>query len=486
MKTFIEFLWDNLGSFINYPFLKIGSSVISLYSIFTFIILLLLVVLLSRGVNFLCKKWLLTQLGLDLGNREAFSTLITYLVIVLGVLIVLQSIGIDFSALAVIVGGLGIGIGFGLQNLTKDFISGLILLFNREIKVDHFIQFGRRQDFSELLGTVIKINPLSTIVRTKDGGCVVVPNSFLVERPILNWSYEEEQPNRVKIPIFVNKNSDLVLVTEVILNAAYNESLVMSQPTSKLIFKEFKEYYWQFELQVWISTFRDEDLVKTQLNHAIQYHLRQHSIELIYPFEQFLQKIEKTSFMESSLETSQQIKATLSNLPSQPMSIRSLLPQIRYFDNFTELELRRLIELGYRERLNKGEILFNEGDEGDALYILLEGSVEVFVPQMNKQLAILKRGAFFGELSLLLGIPRTASVKALENSILFAIHSVKIKQLMQDYPELADVILQSLESHQEELTKRREELKALGLIDETENDYNIVGWIRKRFNELFD
>ncbi len=474
--------WIKLTNFYNHPLLKLGNAFISLNAIISFICLSILLILLARAIKLLCKKWLLAKLGLDVGNREAFSTLIAYLIGILGTIGILQATGIDFSALAVIVGGLGIGVGFGLQNLTKDLISGIILLFNRNIRVDNFIQFGKGQDFSDLNGTVVNIRLLSTVVRSKDGGCMIVPNSYLVEKPILNWNYDNEK-NRVKASFYINKESDLVLVTEVILNAAYNEVMVSDYPYPVLQFKGLREYYWEFELQVWISTFRDEDMVRTALNYAIQYHLQQQGISLIYPFEQFLKKLE--DFPTLPIASSPAPEKSLSPPKNKPITVRQLLPQIQYFAHLTDLELRRFIELGKRQRLRQDEILFNEGDKGDSFYIILEGAVEVFVPKINKHLTTLEKGAFFGELSLLLGIPRTASVKAVESCLLFAIDHVKFKKLMQEYPEVAMVILQELETHQDELLQRKQQLRELGLLDDDDNENSMMLWIRKRFNQLF-
>ncbi|OZH53901.1 mechanosensitive ion channel protein MscS, partial [Hydrocoleum sp. CS-953] len=141
---------------------------------------------------------------------------------------------------------------------------------------------------------------------------------------------------------------------------------------------------------------------------------------------------------------------------------------------------------GYRKRLKPLNFLFHEGDPGDTFYIILSGSVEVFVEKINKHLTTLKAGKFFGELALMLGIPRTASVRAIEDTILFAIHKKGFEKILHENPELAEVIVQELAKHQEELSERQNELRTLGLVDAEEDDKNPVVWVRNRLKNLFD
>ncbi|MGB7445415.1 MAG: ABC transporter transmembrane domain-containing protein [Coleofasciculaceae cyanobacterium] len=169
----------------------------------------------------------------------------------------------------------------------------------------------------------------------------------------------------------------------------------------------------------------------------------------------------------------------------QPLSIIDFLRQVKYFQNFSEVELLQLATIGYRKCLQKSGILFREQDPGDALYIVLSGSVEVFVAELNKHLCVLQTGDFLGELSLMLGIPRTATVQALEETVLFAIDKNGLRTLLQERPELYEVIAQELGKHQEELVERQQELRELGLLDEEEDDHNPLTWVRKRLKKLF-
>ena len=158
--------------------------------------------------------------------------------------------------------------------------------------------------------------------------------------------------------------------------------------------------------------------------------------------------------------------------------------QVVYFQGFTDLELRDFIEIGYRKRLHTDDVLFEEGDPGDAFYIILSGSVDVYARKINKLLATLEPGKFFGELSLMLGIPRTAAVIAKEETILFAINNRGFKKLLRENAALTDIIVKELSKHQQELSERRKQLQEMGL-DEPDEDKNIVNWVRNRVKKLF-
>ena len=473
----------------NYQLFTVGEQPISLVTVAHLLMLLMIVFLIGKLIQRICQKWLLEKLKFDVGNREAIATLIFYFTITLGSVIALQSTGLNLASLAVVVGGLGIGIGFGLQSIARDFISGLILLMGRSIKTDDFVEFGNRQEFASLQGTVNKISLLFTIIETKDSGFLMVPNSYLVTYPILNWSYGNKL-NRIKISLRVSKNIDFVLFTEIILDTAHREVSVLDYPLPKLIFKEIADYYCEFELQVWINNIKNEDFIKTRLNYGFEYYLKQQGIALICP-SQPISLTYPTESLPIALEKLQELSTSAVNLEDnqpirKPLSVRDTLRKVSYFSNLTDLEIRQLIEAGYRQKLQPETLLFNEGDPGDAFYIILSGSVEIFVPKINKHLATLQTGSFFGELSLILGIPRTASVKAIEKTLLFVISKTRFHKILQEQSELAEVILQELEKHQEELSQRQEQLRVMGLIPEDEDDVNLMTWVRNRFYNLFN
>ena len=252
------------------------------------------------------------------------------------------------------------------------------------------------------------------------------------------------------------------------------------------MFKEIKTSYCEFELQVWIDEMKEEDMTINSINYGIEHHLKEYGINIIFPTQQ-ISLANRDFYLPISISKNSKV----SNLTDEddsnysPISVRDILKKNTYFSNLTPLELRQLIEMGYRKKLDKNKILFNEEDPGDSFYIILSGSVDVFVPTINKHLVTLRAGDIFGELALILGIPRTASVKTLEKTRFFVIDKVRFKKLLQEQSNFAEVILEELSQHQEELTQRQKQLREMGLVSEEEDDSNVMNWLKKRLNNLF-
>ncbi|MGB7443467.1 MAG: cyclic nucleotide-binding domain-containing protein [Coleofasciculaceae cyanobacterium] len=476
-----EFLQKILSLFTR-TILSIGEEDISLISILKVILWLVIVVFLASAMRNFLKGRLLVRLRIDEGNREAIATIISYAIGTLGCLIVLHANGLDLNSLAVVAGGLGIGIGFGLQDITKNFVSGLTLLFERTIKVGDFIEFDG------MSGYVKEVSLRSMIIRTREGGYIVVPNSSIVDNRVLNWSYDNYTA-RIHIPVGVAYGSDTVVVTEILLKSAYMEPSVLHEPAPYVNFIGFGDSSLDFELWIWVSRIDREPFIKSSLNFIIEYNLNQQGITIPFPQRDlWLRNAEVLKPLALSRKRNQEVlpleQPKLSEHP-KPLSVKDLLRRVTYFEGFTDLEIRQLIEIGYRQRLPEEQVLFHEGDPGNAFYIVLSGSVEVFVEKINKHLTNLEAGQFFGELSLMLGIPRTATVRALEDTILFVINKKGFERLLHENPDLSEVIVHELGKYQDELSQRQKQLREMGLVDASEDDKNPVVWVRKRLNKLF-
>lgn len=484
MLSLVQSIFEKIFHFFNAS-IQFGETAISLKDLVQIVISVFIFFCFCRFLKKVLKNKILTRFSIDEGNREAISTLVSYGVGTFGLIVVLQASGLKLDSLAVIVGGLGVGIGFGLQSTAKDFISGLTLLLERKIKAGDFIELDG------LSGYVKEVALRSTLIRTRDGGDVVVPNGHLIDKHILNWTIDSYVA-RIKIPVGVAYESDPLLVTETLLNAAYLEPAVCPDPAPKVMFVGFGDYALNFELWVWVNQIDLEPHIRSSLNFNIEYHLRIAGLKVPFPQQEILLKnnLQNNHKVDSSLDSQSAIAARLTttqvkSTQNSSLSLRNLLQQVTYFSNFSELQLRQLIEVGFRRKLAKSEILFRENDPGDAFYIILSGSVEVFVEKLNKQLAVLPAGRFFGELALMLGIPRTASVRAREETVLFAINHSGFQKLLQDNPDVCESIARELEKGQSELTERREELRQLGLLEEDEDDANPILWMRKRLKNLF-
>ncbi|MEG4199982.1 mechanosensitive ion channel domain-containing protein [Microcoleus sp. Pol12A5] len=489
LNTIPEEVFTHISQIFTATLFKIGENPVSLQSLVELIVLFMAILVIARSFTNFLKESLLVRLGIDEGNREAIAVIIGYLIVALGVIVAIQSIGFNLASFAVVAGGLGVGIGFGIQDLTTNFVSGLTLLLDRPVKVGDFVEL------EGLMGIVKKISIRSTIIQTIEDSSVIVPNSKMISNKIVNWSYENSLLC-LRVPVEVAENSNPLLVTETLLNIAYAEAGVLYEPNPKVLFVEFGDDSFKFELLVWTDRPTEREVIKSSLNFAIEYNFRQQKIE--FPFndrEIYLQNPE----VLLSIFNKKEIAIDLSNSYSEneqkpqffgegvkkPSSLSCLLREVEYFENLTDLELRQLIEVGYRKRLRPQEFLFHENDPGDAFYMILSGSVEVFVEAIDKHLNNLGTGQFFGELSLMLGIPRTASVRALEETILFAINKEGFQKVLTERPDLSEQIIKEIVKHKEELSERQQLLREMELVDAAEEEENPVEWVRKRLKNLF-
>ena len=490
----IQSIFTTLSEIFTANLFWLGTQPITLYLIIKIIVFTLIALLIVRIIKEWLKRWFLVYFGFNRGSREAIASVIGYVLSILGFLIVLQNVGIDLSSLTVIVGAIGIGIGFAFKDLASNFISGITLLFEQPIKVGDFVEVG------DLLGTIEKISIRSTVVRTLLGVSVIVPNRRFIENNIVNWSYQDSRCG-IKIPVNVAYDSDTVLVTEALVAAARKEMRVLSYPSPQVLFTGFGNDALEFSLLVWIDKPMEQSLITSALNFLIESELRSRYIQIPFPQRDLhIQNPEALANLWQTSSSPNSATVTVSNAngkiprpdraisaPQKPMpkstnnsTLRDLLRRVSYFENCSNLELRQLIEEGYRQVFPSGEIICRENDPGNSFYIILSGSVEVFSEQTGKYIAQRSVGEFFGEMSLLMGIPRTASIRSLENTILFVVDRDNLQNLLVKHQGLADRIC-------EELSKRQESLRSLGLLtNQTGSEENPLVWIRQRIRTIFN
>jgi small-conductance mechanosensitive channel len=213
---------------------------------------------------------------MDQGTRFTLLRISHYTIMIIGTLVGFQFVGIDLSGLAVIFGLLSVGIGFGLQNVTSNFISGLILLFERPIRV------GDRVTVGDTEGDVLSINMRSTTILSLDNISIIVPNSQFVSSNVVNWSHGDPKI-RVSISVGVSYDSDLDLVLRALQEVAKEHPDVLDQPVSDVLFVGFGDSTWNMALRVWIVDPKRHYNVSSELNIAIVRKFRQYGIEIAFP-----------------------------------------------------------------------------------------------------------------------------------------------------------------------------------------------------------
>jgi len=230
----------------------------------------------SWAVQTLLMKGVFTRRELQVGVRISIARLIHYGFVFLGFLLALVALGVQLRDVTIIAGALGVGIGFGLQGIVNNFVSGLILLFERPVKVGDYIQLG------EQWAEIKRIGLRATVVETLDRSEIVVPNSELVSNQVTNWTLSSRMA-RLVIPVGVEYGSDVPLVMETLKEAAMSSSKVMRMPEPQVLFLSFGESSLDFELRVWVSNLDDRFTVKSQLHQEIDQRFRQAGIVIAFP-----------------------------------------------------------------------------------------------------------------------------------------------------------------------------------------------------------
>lgn len=235
---------------------------------------------LSVGLGLLARRMLrsriLKRFKLDEGISYTLSRVTQYTIITVGFLLSLQFIGLDLSSLAVVFGLLSVGIGFGLQNITSNFISGLIILFERPIVV------GDRVSVSNIEGDILEINIRSTKVKTVNNISIIVPNSEFVSKDVINYSYGDPT-YRLDIDVGVSYNSDLDTVLEALGEVADENPNVLRNPEPKVHLVEFGDSAWNMQLRAWIADVKYYPEVRNELNQAIVRKFRDRGIQIPFP-----------------------------------------------------------------------------------------------------------------------------------------------------------------------------------------------------------
>jgi small-conductance mechanosensitive channel len=268
--------------YISYP-LPFFNDRVSAGRIVIGIAVLLLTLSLSGRFTSLLDRRLAKRRHIDPGLRYTIARLVRYLFVIVGVLIALKQFSVDLTSIAVVFTALSVGIGFGLQYIAADIVSGFILLFERPIRVGDRITIGEDE------GDVQSINLRTTLVITNDRIAIIVPNSRLVSQRVINWSYGDPRA-RIAVPISVATASNVNLVTETLLLAARDVENVLSDPPPKVQFLKFGDYSLDFRLLVWTRRPSRHPQIKSDINYRIERLFRERGIEIPLPTQQFLLK----------------------------------------------------------------------------------------------------------------------------------------------------------------------------------------------------
>ncbi len=245
MESFGDFI-ELIGEYLSKPIFTHGDSKLSVGMILYLVIGTWLIFFLSKLISRLFIVRILNRYGTEKGVSHAVGAIFRYIFVFIGLIIVIQSTGIDLSALTILAGALGVGIGFGLQNITNNFISGIIILFERPIKVGDRVELP---ELNHLAGDVINISARSTTIITNDNIAIIVPNSKFVSDTVINWSYNDSDV-RFNFPVGVSYKEDPEVVKKLLIDVARSHSGVLQNPPPDVLFEEFGDSSLNFNLRI--------------------------------------------------------------------------------------------------------------------------------------------------------------------------------------------------------------------------------------------
>jgi small-conductance mechanosensitive channel len=268
---------NDLTAFMKVPLFSIGGSPLTAWKLIYLIIFTFLLFYLAAKIYKIVVYRLMARSRIELGVRIAVASILKYAVLTIGFVVILQTAGINLNSITILFGALGVGIGFGLQNITNNFVSGLIILFERPIKV------GDRIEVSRVAGDVVDISMRATTIVTNDNISIIVPNSEFISSTVINWSHTDRNV-RFNFPIGVSYREDPERVRKLLLEIALGNPGVLKDPKPDVLFTEFGDSALVFNLRVWTSEYINRPgVLKSQLYYVISHRFKEAGIEIPFP-----------------------------------------------------------------------------------------------------------------------------------------------------------------------------------------------------------
>jgi small-conductance mechanosensitive channel len=267
-----------VAQILEFELFKIANFSLSVYNLFLVMIIYFAVNGINHSIDLLIKKRLEKDGVNDFveGRSKSLTQIVKYIIYILGFTIAVNSLGIDINFIIGVFATLGLGIGFALQDVFKDLISGIIILFEGNVSVGDILEVDG------LVGTVKEIKLRTSLVRTRDGIYIVVPNNRIVNEKVVNWSTNTKM-TRFKVSVGVAYGSDVEKVKELLLQSVAENEMISKRPSPMVFFKDFGDSALQFDVHYWLLDTWQTEIVKSELRFSIDKLFRAHNIQIPFP-----------------------------------------------------------------------------------------------------------------------------------------------------------------------------------------------------------
>lgn len=267
---------ESIFTLLNRPIVHIGETPVTFGGIGTAIVVFFVTLIISSIVQKIIFSRLKKSGKMNLSMIFALNRILHYVILVVGVVLASQCIGLNFGTLAVAFGFLGVGVGLGLQNLTSNFVSGLILLIERPIGIGDWV------DIDGKIAEVKTINMRATVVRTLDNVTVIIPNAKFIENNVINWSVEDPRV-RLHCPVGVAYGSDVDKVKKILVGVAHEHGNILKEPAPEVRFLEFGDSSLNFDLLIWTDCPQSQIALRSDVNFMIDRAFRENAVQIPFP-----------------------------------------------------------------------------------------------------------------------------------------------------------------------------------------------------------
>jgi len=305
-------------------------------------------------------------------------------------------------------------VGFALQDTLGNLFAGLAIQIEKPFRVGHWVQIGDRE------GQVSEITWRATKLRTKSGQFLIVPNSFISKEPVLNYS-EPTVPTRIEVEVGASYSVPPADVKRAMHEAMANSPLVMKAPEPQVTIKAFGASSIDYLAQFWIEDYSVDRTARDQVRTSLWYTFRRHNIEIPFPIQVQYERVEEP------IKTERHVAAAADHLSS-----------INLFKTLGAEARHALAGSAGHHLFCTGEAIVRQDAEGDSMFVLMKGQARVVLEPSGQEVAVIPEGGFFGEMSMLTGDRRTATVRAVGDVMVLEISAKEFRELALAHPDLLD------------------------------------------------
>ena len=332
-------------------------------------------------------------------------------------------------------------LGFALQDTFGNAIAGLAIQSEKPFNIGHWVKVG------EFEGRVAEVTWRATRLRTKSGNFIVLPNNIVGKEPIINYS-QPVAPTRVSVQVGCSYDAAPNRVKAVIAEALANSPLALVAPAPTIVLLAFDASAITYDVRFWIDDFEQDDEARDQVRSAIYYAFRRRGIEIPYPIQMEMHKEPTAPDAETQLTAREKMIASVDLLASLAPEHRTLIAASTTAVDFAD-----------------GEAIVRQGQPGDSMYVVSSGRAAVMLEGQRKPIAVIEKGGYFGEMSLLTGEPRTATVVAQGDMVALEISADVFRQLADLSPHAVEQVGLAAAARRTELEGARASIQAAAVIE---------------------